>query len=142
MATNYEQQKETNNNHNNDNDNDNDNKNMTNCCYLQLMLSLCTDGTGKDLYSPEAESSPAPSFVDPTVAQLSVGIVGGVAGLGVAKPTSRTSSFEIENLLKTAEQVSFLLPPTPSILFCPPFVSLSFSRLYGESAYTQRKSAY
>ncbi|KAM8710414.1 hypothetical protein ACLKA7_017091 [Drosophila subpalustris] len=64
------------------------------------------NGTGKDLYSPEAESSPAPSFVDPTVAQLSVGIVGGVAGLGVAKPTSRTSSFEIENLLKTAEQVT------------------------------------
>jgi len=40
-------------------------------------------------------------------AQLAVG--GGgvvVGGLGVAKPTSRTSSFEIENLLKTAEQVS------------------------------------
>jgi len=62
------------------------------------------------LYSPEAESSPATSFVDPAAmaAQLAVGGVGGVVvgGLGVAKPTSRTSSFEIENLLKTAEQVS------------------------------------
>ncbi|XP_030081835.1 protein still life, isoforms C/SIF type 2 isoform X9 [Drosophila hydei] len=67
------------------------------------------NGTGKDLYSPEAESSPAPSFVEPTVAQLAVGAGGGggiISGLGVAKPTSRTSSFEIENLLKTAEQVT------------------------------------
>ncbi|XP_017861783.1 PREDICTED: protein still life, isoform SIF type 1 isoform X10 [Drosophila arizonae] len=72
------------------------------------------NGTGKDLYSPEAESSPAPSFVEPTVAQLAagagagVGVGGGgiISGLGVAKPTSRTSSFEIENLLKTAEQVT------------------------------------
>ncbi|XP_075164089.1 guanine nucleotide exchange factor still life isoform X1 [Haematobia irritans] len=55
------------------------------------------NGTGKDLYSPEAESSPAPSFVEPTV--------GLVPGAGT-KPTSRTSSFEIENLLKTAEQVT------------------------------------
>ncbi|EDX09341.1 GD13896 [Drosophila simulans] len=66
------------------------------------------NGTSKDLYSPEAESSPATSFVDPAAmaAQLAVGGVGGVVvgGLGVAKPTSRTSSFEIENLLKTAEQ--------------------------------------
>ncbi|XP_061393470.1 protein still life, isoforms C/SIF type 2-like, partial [Musca vetustissima] len=54
------------------------------------------NGTGKDLYSPEAESSPAPSFVDPPVTGL-------VPGAGT-KPTSRTSSFEIENLLKTAEQ--------------------------------------
>ncbi|XP_020798189.1 protein still life, isoforms C/SIF type 2 isoform X9 [Drosophila serrata] len=74
------------------------------------------NGTSKDLYSPEAESSPAPSFVDPAMAaQLAaaggvvVGGMGGMAGmggLGVAKPTSRTSSFEIENLLKTAEQVT------------------------------------
>ncbi|XP_043071617.1 protein still life, isoforms C/SIF type 2 isoform X4 [Drosophila grimshawi] len=64
------------------------------------------NGTGKDLYSPEAESSPAPSFVEPTVAQLAVGAGGVISGLGVAKPTSRTSSFEIENLLKTAEQVT------------------------------------
>ncbi|XP_073842315.1 protein still life, isoforms C/SIF type 2-like isoform X1 [Musca autumnalis] len=56
------------------------------------------NGTGKDLYSPEAESSPAPSFVDPPVTGL-------VPGAGT-KPTSRTSSFEIENLLKTAEQVT------------------------------------
>ncbi|XP_069967269.1 protein still life, isoforms C/SIF type 2 isoform X16 [Bactrocera oleae] len=55
------------------------------------------NGTGKDLYSPEAESSPAPSSVEPTPAQM----------VAVAtKPTSRTSSFEIENLLKTAEQVT------------------------------------
>ncbi|XP_039488484.1 protein still life, isoform SIF type 1 isoform X13 [Drosophila santomea] len=74
------------------------------------------NGTSKDLYSPEAESSPATSFVDPAAmaAQLAVGGMGGmggvggvvVGGLGVAKPTSRTSSFEIENLLKTAEQVT------------------------------------
>ncbi|KAL9903951.1 guanine nucleotide exchange factor still life isoform 1-T1 [Glossina fuscipes fuscipes] len=56
------------------------------------------NGTGKDLYSPEAESSPAPSFVEPISSQM------GVAA--VTKPTSRTSSFEIENLLKTAEQVT------------------------------------
>ncbi|XP_049313945.1 protein still life, isoforms C/SIF type 2 isoform X2 [Bactrocera dorsalis] len=55
------------------------------------------NGTGKDLYSPEAESSPAPSSVEPTPAQM-------VAA--ATKPTSRTSSFEIENLLKTAEQVT------------------------------------
>ncbi|XP_067645366.1 protein still life, isoform SIF type 1 isoform X9 [Eurosta solidaginis] len=55
------------------------------------------NGTGKDLYSPEAESSPAPSSVEPTSAQL---VAPGT------KPTSRTSSFEIENLLKTAEQVT------------------------------------
>ena len=56
----------------------------------------CTDGTGEDLYSPEAESSQAPSSGEPTPAQM----------VAVAtKPTSRTSSFEIENLLKTAEQV-------------------------------------
>lgn len=48
---------------------------------------------GKDIFSPEAESSPAQSSLDPQNAQ------------GI-KPTSRTSSFEIENLLKTAEQVS------------------------------------
>ncbi|XP_041631227.1 protein still life, isoform SIF type 1 isoform X4 [Drosophila kikkawai] len=74
------------------------------------------NGTSKDLYSPEAESSPAPSFVDPAMAaQLAagggvvvggMGGMGGMGGLGVAKPTSRTSSFEIENLLKTAEQVT------------------------------------
>ncbi|XP_017493149.1 PREDICTED: protein still life, isoforms C/SIF type 2 isoform X3 [Rhagoletis zephyria] len=55
------------------------------------------NGTGKDLYSPEAESSPAPSSVEPTPAQM---VAAGT------KPTSRTSSFEIENLLKTAEQVT------------------------------------
>ncbi|XP_020713889.1 protein still life, isoform SIF type 1 isoform X8 [Ceratitis capitata] len=55
------------------------------------------NGTGKDLYSPEAESSPAPSSVEQTPAQM-------VAA--ATKPTSRTSSFEIENLLKTAEQVT------------------------------------
>ncbi|XP_055912609.1 protein still life, isoform SIF type 1 isoform X2 [Eupeodes corollae] len=54
------------------------------------------NGTGgKDLYSPEAESSPAPSSLEPQVTA--------VPG---TKQTSRTSSFEIENLLKTAEQVT------------------------------------
>lgn len=52
--------------------------------------------TGKDIYSPEVESSPAPSSVEPQ------GISQGV------KQTSRTNSFEIENLLKTAEQVRCL----------------------------------
>lgn len=66
--------------------------------YLLSVCNLITDGTGKDLYSPEAESSPAPSFVEPTVVAQIVGTA--------TKPTSRTSSFEIENLLKTAEQVS------------------------------------
>uniref|UniRef100_A0A1I8N6R9 Still life n=1 Tax=Musca domestica TaxID=7370 RepID=A0A1I8N6R9_MUSDO len=65
------------------------------------------NGTGKDLYSPEAESSPAPSFVDPPVTGL-------VPGAGT-KPTSRTSSFEIENLLKTAEQETRKASPTGSV---------------------------
>lgn len=47
---------------------------------------------GKDIFSPDVESS-APSSVDPQ--NMSQGV----------KQTSRTSSFEIENLLKTAEQV-------------------------------------
>uniref|UniRef100_A0A1A9VHD9 PDZ domain-containing protein n=1 Tax=Glossina austeni TaxID=7395 RepID=A0A1A9VHD9_GLOAU len=69
------------------------------------------NGTGKDLYSPEAESSPAPSFVEPISSQM------GVAA--VTKATSRTSSFEIENLLKTAEQLlihsfEFFVPRTES----------------------------
>ncbi|XP_069967268.1 protein still life, isoform SIF type 1 isoform X15 [Bactrocera oleae] len=64
------------------------------------------NGTGKDLYSPEAESSPAPSSVEPTPAQM----------VAVAtKPTSRTSSFEIENLLKTAEQETRKSSPTGSV---------------------------
>lgn len=67
---------------------------------IHLTLFIFTDGTGKDLYSPEAESSPAPSFVEPTVVTQLQG--------PSTKPTSRTSSFEIENLLKTAEQVSKL----------------------------------
>ncbi|KAM7356782.1 guanine nucleotide exchange factor still life isoform 2-T2 [Cochliomyia hominivorax] len=65
------------------------------------------NGTGKDLYSPEAESSPAPSFVEPTVVPQVVGTA--------AKPTSRTSSFEIENLLKTAEQETRKASPTGSV---------------------------
>ncbi|XP_046808140.1 protein still life, isoform SIF type 1 isoform X2 [Lucilia cuprina] len=65
------------------------------------------NGTGKDLYSPEAESSPAPSFVEPTV-------VTQIAGTAT-KPTSRTSSFEIENLLKTAEQETRKASPTGSV---------------------------
>ncbi|KAL5293086.1 TIAM1 family protein [Megaselia abdita] len=52
--------------------------------------------SGNDLYSPEGESSPAPSSVEP---QHMLPIHGGIT-------TSRTSSFEIENLLKTAELVT------------------------------------
>lgn len=48
---------------------------------------------GKDVFSPEVESSPAPSSTEPQ--NIPTG----------TKQTSRTSSFEIENLLKTAEQV-------------------------------------
>ncbi|XP_034104904.1 protein still life, isoform SIF type 1 isoform X6 [Drosophila albomicans] len=85
------------------------------------------NGTGKDLYSPEAESSPAPSFVEPTVSQLAVG-AGGVSGLGVAKPTSRTSSFEIENLLKTAEQETRKSSPTGSVTSSVSTTALTPSR--------------
>lgn len=47
------------------------------------------------MYSPDVESSPAPSSsAEPHMTSLG------------NKQTSRTSSFEIENLLKTAEQVS------------------------------------
>lgn len=49
---------------------------------------------GKDVFSPEVESSPAPSSTEPQNIPMGV------------KQTSRTSSFEIENLLKTAEQVN------------------------------------
>lgn len=49
---------------------------------------------GKDVFSPEIDSSTAPSSVEPQNIPTSV------------KQTSRTSSFEIENLLKTAEQVN------------------------------------
>ncbi|KAH8365663.1 hypothetical protein KR093_003169 [Drosophila rubida] len=85
------------------------------------------NGTGKDLYSPEAESSPAPSFVEPTVSQLAVG-AGGVSALGVAKPTSRTSSFEIENLLKTAEQETRKSSPTGSVTSSVSTTALTPSR--------------
>ncbi|GLG95383.1 uncharacterized protein GBIM_02360 [Gryllus bimaculatus] len=50
-------------------------------------LIVPAPGWSKELYSPEAETSPAPSSDTP-------------------KATSRTNSFEIENLLKTAEQVT------------------------------------
>lgn len=53
--------------------------------------------SGKDIFSPEADSSPAPSSAEPQNITLGT------------KQTSRTSSFEIENLLKTAEQVCFML---------------------------------
>ncbi|XP_058835328.1 protein still life, isoforms C/SIF type 2 isoform X2 [Topomyia yanbarensis] len=48
--------------------------------------------SGKEVYSPEIESSPAPSANDPHMDR--------------SKQSSRTSSFEIENLLKSAEQVT------------------------------------
>lgn len=47
------------------------------------------------MYSPEVESSPAPSSNDPHL-----------SAMDRSKPSSRTSSFEIENLLKSAEQVT------------------------------------
>ncbi|XP_035917076.1 protein still life, isoforms C/SIF type 2 isoform X2 [Anopheles stephensi] len=50
---------------------------------------------GKEVYSPEVESSPAPSSNDPHL-----------SAMDRSKPSSRTSSFEIENLLKSAEQVT------------------------------------
>ncbi|XP_061499432.1 protein still life, isoforms C/SIF type 2 isoform X1 [Anopheles gambiae] len=50
---------------------------------------------GKEVYSPEVESSPAPSSNDPHLLSMDR-----------SKPSSRTSSFEIENLLKSAEQVT------------------------------------
>ncbi|XP_049290284.1 protein still life, isoforms C/SIF type 2 isoform X2 [Anopheles funestus] len=50
---------------------------------------------GKEVYSPEVESSPAPSSNDPHL-----------LAMDRSKPSSRTSSFEIENLLKSAEQVT------------------------------------
>lgn len=59
-----------------------------------IIVILCY--TGKDVFSPEVESSPAPSSIEPQ--NIPVGV----------KQTSRTSSFEIENLLKTAEQVNYL----------------------------------
>lgn len=59
--------------------------------YIFYHLLFCY--TGKDVFSPEVESSPAPSSIEPQ--NIPVGV----------KQTSRTSSFEIENLLKTAEQV-------------------------------------
>lgn len=57
-------------------------------------LIKCFD-LGKDVFSPEVESSPAPSSTEPQ--NIPTGV----------KQTSRTSSFEIENLLKTAEQVNY-----------------------------------
>jgi len=50
-------------------------------------LIVPAPGWSKELYSPDTESSPAPSS-------------------DTGKATSRTNSFEIENLLKTAEQVT------------------------------------
>lgn len=61
---------------------------QTNNIYIHISI-------GKDVFSPEVESSPAPSSTEPQ------NIPSGV------KQTSRTSSFEIENLLKTAEQVNY-----------------------------------
>ncbi|XP_031631068.1 protein still life, isoform SIF type 1-like isoform X3 [Contarinia nasturtii] len=57
-------------------------------------LIVPAPGWSKDVFSPEVESSPAPSSTEPQ--NIPIGV----------KQTSRTSSFEIENLLKTAEQVT------------------------------------
>ncbi|XP_055382537.1 protein still life, isoforms C/SIF type 2 isoform X1 [Condylostylus longicornis] len=67
-------------------------------CYIRFSNnsnSFLKWAFGKDMYSPEAESSPAPSSVEPQVTSTQG-----------TKQTSRTNSFEIENLLKTAEQVT------------------------------------
>lgn len=64
---------------------------------INLFSVSCLKFTSaKDImYSPDVESSPAPSSsAEPHMMSLG------------NKQTSRTSSFEIENLLKTAEQVS------------------------------------
>lgn len=68
---------------------------LTKCACLHFLAS---SGLliGKDVFSPEVESSPAPSSTEPQ--QIPTGV----------KQTSRTSSFEIENLLKTAEQVNYV----------------------------------
>ncbi|XP_058835327.1 protein still life, isoform SIF type 1 isoform X1 [Topomyia yanbarensis] len=55
-------------------------------------LIVPAPGWRKEVYSPEIESSPAPSANDPHMDR--------------SKQSSRTSSFEIENLLKSAEQVT------------------------------------
>lgn len=55
--------------------------------------------TGKDaVYSPEVETSPAPSSNDPQQ-------MGGGPVESRSKQSSRGNSFEIENLLKTAGEV-------------------------------------
>ncbi|XP_050090898.1 protein still life, isoforms C/SIF type 2 isoform X2 [Anopheles aquasalis] len=59
-------------------------------------LIVPAPGWRKEVYSPEVESSPAPSSNDPHLSAMD----------GRSKPSSRTSSFEIENLLKSAEQVT------------------------------------
>uniref|UniRef100_A0A182PAU0 Still life n=1 Tax=Anopheles epiroticus TaxID=199890 RepID=A0A182PAU0_9DIPT len=58
-------------------------------------LIVPAPGWRKEVYSPEVESSPAPSSNDPHLLTMDR-----------SKPSSRTSSFEIENLLKSAEQVT------------------------------------
>uniref|UniRef100_A0A182K6X6 Still life n=1 Tax=Anopheles christyi TaxID=43041 RepID=A0A182K6X6_9DIPT len=58
-------------------------------------LIVPAPGWRKEVYSPEVESSPAPSSNDPHL-----------SAIDRSKPSSRTSSFEIENLLKSAEQVT------------------------------------
>lgn len=52
--------------------------------------------SGKETYSPEVESSPAPSSADPGLMMM---------GQPHSKQSSRGNSFEIENLLKTAGEV-------------------------------------
>lgn len=60
--------------------------------------------TGKDaVYSPENESSPAPSSNEPP----QMGSGGGGGSESRSKQSSRGNSFEIENLLKTAGEVIF-----------------------------------
>lgn len=54
------------------------------------------------MYSPEADSSPAPSSL---AAEQQNQMMSVQHGTGNKQQSSRGNSFEIENLLKTAEQV-------------------------------------
>ena len=80
-------------------DNDQNRKNNHTLLPCALLPLLTFKGrsciAGKEVYSPEVESSPAPSSNDPHLLSMDR-----------SKPSSRTSSFEIENLLKSAEQVT------------------------------------
>ena len=58
------------------------------CCFI-----------GKELYSPDTENAPAPPGEQGGGGSSSGG---GRSGRDTGKPSSRTNSFEIENLLKVS----------------------------------------